>query len=113
METMPTTPADSDARTATVRDSMMLPSRGVTGGLLGWSGYEVMMVQILKVVSLRRTISLKIERNKYAMAYLSHKEISRCSTYFAPSCFSLSSVWRKASCAYAVDTSLAPTYQNN
>eukprot|EP00984_Skeletonema_dohrnii_P024339 scaffold13450_cov78-Skeletonema_dohrnii-CCMP3373.AAC.1 len=48
---MPTTPADSDTRTATVRDSMMLPSRGVTGGLLGWSGYEVMMVQSMVAIS--------------------------------------------------------------
>mmetsp|Transcript_25689 Transcript_25689/g.37777 ORF Transcript_25689/g.37777 Transcript_25689/m.37777 type:complete len:103 (-) Transcript_25689:167-475(-) len=45
METMPATPADSDTRTATVRDSMMLPSRGGSHwGPSGWSGYEVMMV---------------------------------------------------------------------
>ena len=50
METVPPTPADSDTRTTTVRDSMILPSRGTTGGFLGWSSYEDTMVQSIMVL---------------------------------------------------------------
>ena len=51
METVHTTPADSDTRTTTVCDSMILPSRGATGGLLEWSSDEDTMVQSMVVIS--------------------------------------------------------------
>ena len=51
METVHPTPADSDTRTTTVRDSMILPSWGATGGLLEWSSYEDTMVQSMVVIS--------------------------------------------------------------